>query len=91
MSKIAVINTGGKQYKVAEGDTLRVEKLDLEPGSKVKLDTFLIFDKISTVLSFEPLSTTIISCPGRYLFIVSRHFLVILAVFQVGIIKETSR
>ncbi len=45
MSKIAVIKTGGKQYKVAEGETLRVEKLDFESGSKVKLDTLLIFDK----------------------------------------------
>ena len=45
MSKIAVIKTGGKQYKVAEGETLRVEKLDLESGSQVKLDTLLIFDK----------------------------------------------
>ena len=28
MSKIAVIKTGGKQYKVKEGDVLKVEKLD---------------------------------------------------------------
>ncbi|MFA6194744.1 MAG: 50S ribosomal protein L21 [Patescibacteria group bacterium] len=44
MSKIAVIKTGGKQYKVKEGDTIKVEKLDAENGQKVKLDTLLIID-----------------------------------------------
>ena len=42
MAKIAVIMTGGKQYKVQEGETIKVEKLDAENGSKVKLDTLLI-------------------------------------------------
>ena len=42
MAKIAVIKTGGKQYKVEEGQTLRVEKLAVEPGSKLELDTLLI-------------------------------------------------
>jgi len=31
----AVIKTGGKQYKVFEGETLRIEKLEIEPGKKV--------------------------------------------------------
>lgn len=44
MSKIAVIKTGGKQYKVSEGDTIKVEKLEAENGTKVKLDTLLIID-----------------------------------------------
>ncbi len=44
MSKIAVIKTGGKQYKVAEGDTVKIEKLEAEVGQKVKLDTLLIAD-----------------------------------------------
>jgi len=44
MSKIAVIKTGGKQYKVEEGQTLKVEKLDADKGAKVKLDTLLIAD-----------------------------------------------
>jgi len=34
----AVIMTGGKQYKVAAGDTIQVEKLDGDAGSKVTLD-----------------------------------------------------
>ncbi|MCX6794525.1 MAG: 50S ribosomal protein L21 [Candidatus Falkowbacteria bacterium] len=44
MSKIAVIKTGGKQYKVEEGDTIKVEKLEVANGQKVKLDTLLIAD-----------------------------------------------
>ena len=44
MAKIAVIRTGGKQYKVQEGDTIKVEKLEAENGKNVKLDTLLIAD-----------------------------------------------
>ena len=44
MSKIAVIKTGGKQYKIQEGETVKVEKLEAENGQKVKLDTLLIAD-----------------------------------------------
>lgn len=33
----AVIKTGGKQYKVAPGDTIRVEKLPGEPGETVEI------------------------------------------------------
>jgi large subunit ribosomal protein L21 len=42
MSKIAVIKTGGKQYKVKEGEILKVEKLDAKPKSKVKFDTLMV-------------------------------------------------
>ncbi len=38
----AVIKTGGKQYRVAEGDTLRVEKLGLEAGNNVEFDQVLM-------------------------------------------------
>ena len=34
----AIIATGGKQYKVSEGDMLKVEKLDVEAGSTVTFD-----------------------------------------------------
>ena len=34
----AIIATGGKQYKVAEGDVLKVEKLDVEAGRTVTFD-----------------------------------------------------
>jgi len=38
----AVIQTGGKQYRVSEGDMLRVEKLDAEAGSSIELDRVLL-------------------------------------------------
>lgn len=38
----AVIKTGGKQYRVSEGDTLRVEKLDAEPGAAIAFDQVLM-------------------------------------------------
>ena len=38
----AVIVTGGKQYKVSEGDTLFVEKLDVAEGESVTFDQVLI-------------------------------------------------
>lgn len=38
----AIIRTGGKQYRVAEGQTLRVEKLSGEPGDTVTLDDVLL-------------------------------------------------
>lgn len=44
MSKIAVIKTGGKQYKVQAGETIKVEKLAAALGAKIKLDTLLIAD-----------------------------------------------
>ena len=34
----AIIETGGKQYKVAEGDIVKVEKLGLEAGEKVTFE-----------------------------------------------------
>lgn len=37
----AIIKTGGKQYKVAEGDVLNVEKLDAEKGAEVVFDEVL--------------------------------------------------
>jgi len=42
----AVIKTGGKQYKVAEGDVLRVEKLESKDGN-------LIFDNVLLVVNGE--------------------------------------
>ena len=37
----AIIATGGKQYKVAEGDVIKVEKLGAEAGETVTFDTVL--------------------------------------------------
>lgn len=38
----AVIQTGGKQYRVAEGDVIEVEKLDVDAGSQAKFDEVLL-------------------------------------------------
>ena len=38
----AVIKTGGKQYRVTEGETLKIEKLEIEPGKKVTFDEVLM-------------------------------------------------
>lgn len=43
----AIIETGGKQYKVAEGDVVYIEKLDQEAGDAVK------FDKVLAILDGE--------------------------------------
>ena len=37
----AIIATGGKQYKVSEGDIINVEKLGVEAGETVTFDQFL--------------------------------------------------
>ena len=38
----AIIATGGKQYKVAEGDIINVEKLGVEAGNSVTFDQVLV-------------------------------------------------
>ena len=41
----AIIQTGGKQYKVEQGNVISVEKLGLEPGETVTFDQVLQFLK----------------------------------------------
>jgi large subunit ribosomal protein L21 len=38
----AVVETGGKQYRVAVGDVIRVEKLDAAAGASINLDKILM-------------------------------------------------
>lgn len=38
----AVIVSGGKQHRVSEGETLKVEKLQAEPGASVEIDQVLL-------------------------------------------------
>ncbi|MGI6161830.1 MAG: 50S ribosomal protein L21 [Christensenellales bacterium] len=45
----AVIKTGGKQYKVAPGDVIYVEKLQAEPGEEVKFEALLYCDENGAV------------------------------------------
>jgi large subunit ribosomal protein L21 len=60
-SMYAVIVTGGKQYKVAEGDTLRIEKLPAEVGAKVNFDKVLMLVDGDTVSVGAPLVKATVS------------------------------
>ena len=46
----AIIKTGGKQYKVAPGDVLSVEKLDAEVGAEVRFDALMTVDGDAVVV-----------------------------------------
>ena len=50
----AVVATGGKQYKVQEGEVLRVEKLTGDIGSEVAFDQVLMFSDGETVKIGQP-------------------------------------
>ena len=45
----AIIVTGGKQYKVSEGDEIRVEKLDVEPGKEITFDNVIAVSDDNTL------------------------------------------
>lgn len=51
----AVIETGGKQYKVSEGDVIFVEKLTAEEGSDVAFDKVLVCGDGSNVQVGSPM------------------------------------
>lgn len=51
----AVIKTGGKQYRVSEGDTLRVETLDAKEGDNVDFDQVLMVGEGDDVKIGTPL------------------------------------
>ena len=53
----AIVATGGKQYKVAKGDVISVEKLDAQPGDKVKLDVLMLNDGKKVVADAATLSS----------------------------------
>ena len=46
----AIIETGGKQYKVSEGDVVFIEKLDVNEGDTVKFDKVLAVSGDDTVI-----------------------------------------
>ncbi len=46
----AVLETGGKQYKVSQGDVISVEKLSAKPGEKVELSKILMIGGEKTVI-----------------------------------------
>jgi large subunit ribosomal protein L21 len=45
----AIVKTGGKQYKVAEGDVIEVEKLAGTPGDGISLAAVLLVDGVELV------------------------------------------
>lgn len=51
----AVIKTGGKQYRVAEGDILKIESLPAEVGSTIKFDQVLMLTDGDNVTCGAPL------------------------------------
>ena len=52
----AIVKTGGKQYKVAEGDVITVEKLDAAPGAEVALSAVLLVDGASVTHEADKLA-----------------------------------
>jgi large subunit ribosomal protein L21 len=50
----AVIETGGKQYRVQEGDIVRVEKLDVQEGEKVDLSKVLLISNEDGIVVGKP-------------------------------------
>ncbi len=50
----AIIETGGKQYKVAEGDVIKVEKLAVAEGQEYDFDKVLVVAKDSDVTVGAP-------------------------------------
>ena len=51
----AVINTGGKQYRVSEGTVLRIEKLDADAGSTVEFGEVLLVGQGDNIKVGRPL------------------------------------
>ena len=50
----AVMETGGKQYRVTAGDTLKIEKLELEPGVTHTFDRVLLVNNGGVVTVGTP-------------------------------------
>lgn len=60
--KHAIIVTGGKQYRVAEGDVIFVEKLDVEAGETVKFDRVLaVVDEDKAVFGTPVVENAVVS------------------------------
>ena len=45
----AIIETGGKQYRVQPGDVISVEKLNAEPGDEIKFDKVLVMGEDAAI------------------------------------------
>ena len=58
---IAVIKTGGKQYLVQEGDVITVEKLEVEQGKTVQLETLMKTDGTDMLELGTPMLSTLVT------------------------------
>jgi len=56
----AIIETGGKQYRVAPGDVIRVEKIDGDVGSEIELAAKLAFNEGGELVSGATVKATIV-------------------------------
>lgn len=54
MATYAIVQTGGKQYRVQEGDTIRVETLPHQDGEKVELSEVLMVSRDGDVSVGQP-------------------------------------
>ncbi len=64
----AVIQTGGKQYRVTEGQTLKVEKLDTEVGGSIDIDKVLMVadgDNVTVGAPYAGKVTATVKSHGR--------------------------
>ncbi|MFA5169600.1 MAG: 50S ribosomal protein L21 [Candidatus Paceibacterota bacterium] len=52
---LAVIKTGGKQYRVSPKDKLKIEKIEIEEGKEVVFDNVLLIENGKDVVIGEPL------------------------------------
>lgn len=50
----AIIHTGGKQYRVSQGDLVTVEKLDGAPGERIEINSVLMVGEGSQVTVGQP-------------------------------------
>jgi large subunit ribosomal protein L21 len=57
----AIVKTGGKQYRVAEGDVIEVEKLAGAPGDAVSLAAVLVVDGDNLVTDQQKLAQVAVS------------------------------
>jgi large subunit ribosomal protein L21 len=57
----AIIATGGKQYRVEEGDTIRVEKLGVSAGDSYTFDKVLVVGGENTVIGNTTVSGATVS------------------------------
>lgn len=55
----AIIATGGKQYKVSEGDVIKVEKLDVETGNTVTFDNVIAVSNESLKVGADVANATV--------------------------------